>query len=116
VTPDPVVLDAIGGSLPRNGALADVVRTTAAGLDLGWALGVFAQLPGLTLVVVDLPGGLIAFVTRQGQVCTAQRRAGLVEDVYRSVVADQSNALSRCRATSTWAEPSEPNASSAAWK
>lgn len=115
MTPDPVVLDAVDGLLPRTRALADVIRTAATGLDIGWALGVFAQLPGLTLVVVDLPGGLTAFVTRQGQVCTAHRRAGLVEDVYRWVVASQSSALSRCRATSARGEPSEVNASSAAW-
>lgn len=118
MTPDPVVLDvldAVSGLLPRNCALADVIRTTATGLDLGWALGVFAQLPGLTLIVVDLPGDLAAFVTRQGRVCTARRRAGLVDDLYRWVVVSQSNALSRRRATSAWAEPSELNAASAAW-
>ncbi|WP_439657517.1 hypothetical protein ACSHWB_34705 [Lentzea sp. HUAS TT2] len=88
MTPDPVVLEARGGRLPRSCALADVIRATAADVGSGdrWARGVFAQLPGLALVAVDLPGSLVAFVPRQGNVCVVRARAGLVDEVYRRLV------------------------------
>ncbi|WP_330276318.1 hypothetical protein OG205_12180 [Lentzea sp. NBC_00516] len=116
MTPDPVVVDAADGLMPRACALADVIRTSSPGVNLGWALGVFAQLPGLTLVVVELPTGDSVFVGRRGRVCTGRTRAGLVKDVYRWWVgAGQSSALSRCRAMPALDEPSERNASSADW-
>lgn len=114
--PDPVVLDAVDGHLPRACALADVIRIVAPRVDLGWALGVFAQLPGLTLIVVELPTGDSVFEARQTRVCTARTRTGLIAEVYhRWVRAGQSSAASRCRATSAMDEPSDRNASSADW-
>ncbi|MEU0878245.1 hypothetical protein ABZ345_06570 [Lentzea sp. NPDC005914] len=117
MTPDPVVLEAVDGRLPRACALADVILTSAPSVDVDWARGVFAQLPGLTLVVVELHGGLTAFVSRQGQAFTVRTRAGLVEDVYQWWAgAGQPSASSRSRAMPAVAEPSERNASSASWK
>lgn len=114
MTPDPVVMDAVDDLLPHACAFADVIRTSSPRVNLGWALGVFAQLPGLTLIVVELPTGDSVFVTRRGRVYTARTRGGLVEDVYCWWVGvGQSSALSRCRAMSAMDEPSERNASSA---
>lgn len=88
MTPDPVVLEARGGCLPRACALADVIRSAAADVESGdrWARGVFAQLPGLALVAVDLPGGLVAFVPRRGDVRIFRARARLIDEVYRGLV------------------------------